>query len=106
MSIEIENRGNLCHIAIRGEMLINQAAAMKEPLLQGIASAEKIEVNLAEVDELDSAGLQLLALIKRESLQQGRELAFTHHSPAVTEVIELCDLARTFGDPVLITANH
>ena len=63
-----------------------------------------LELDLAHVAEMDTAGFQLLALAKRESLRLNHTLRIVGHSAAVREVIEFLNMAAFFGDPLVITA--
>jgi anti-anti-sigma regulatory factor len=47
-------------------MTIYQAQAQKEQLLAALAATEHLELDLSAVTEMDTAGLQLLLLLKRE----------------------------------------
>jgi anti-anti-sigma factor len=53
---------------------------------------------------MDSAGLQLLILLKREVQEQDKRLTIVGHSAAVQQILDFCNLASTFGDPMVITA--
>lgn len=86
------------------DLTIYTAAAMKQQLCTAIAESEVLELDLSRVGEIDSAGLQLLAMAKREAQRLDRRLAIVAHSPAVSEVIEFYNLAAFFGDPVVIPA--
>ena len=55
---------------------------------------------------MDTAGLQLLILAKREAARQGKSLSIVAHSPAVSQTIDFCNLTAFFGDPVVITAHE
>lgn len=93
------------HLAICEEMTIYQAAAQKEQLLAALAATEHLELDLSAVTEIDTAGLQLLLLLKREGALQGKRLTISGHSPTVQHTLDLCNLVGVFGDPVLISAN-
>jgi anti-sigma B factor antagonist len=54
---------------------------------------------------MDTAGLQLLLLLKREGLQQGKPLTIVGHSPSVQGIFDFCHLVGHFGDPMLISAQ-
>lgn len=94
---------------IEGDLNIYRAAELKEALLGAVhhahAHAQVLEVDLAGVTEIDTAGVQLLMLAKRTALQLQRELRLVAHSPAVLEVFELLDLAAWFGDTLLMAAE-
>jgi len=62
--------------------------------------AHEVELDLSNVDELDSAGLQLLILIKRESLKEGTQLLLSNLSATVTDAIRLSGLDDYFANPL------
>ncbi|SHN06605.1 STAS domain-containing protein [Rhizobacter sp. OV335] len=92
-------------IRIEGELTIYRAAELKQTLLAAVAEHAAVEVDLSQVSEFDSAGLQLLLLAKREAGAAGRTLRLVDHSPAVVEVLELFDLAAHFGDPLVVGSS-
>ena len=57
------------------------------------------------LNEIDTAGVQLLMLAKQEALRQQRELRLVGHSPAVLEVFELLNVAAYFSDPLVMAAR-
>jgi len=75
-------------VTIRGAMTIYDAAAAKDTLLEVLGGAVDLEIDLSEVDEMDTAGLQLLVLLKREAASTGKRVTFSGHSPAVLEVFD------------------
>ncbi|MBS1160283.1 MAG: hypothetical protein H6R15_2702 [Proteobacteria bacterium] len=89
-------------LAITGEFTIFTAAAWREQMLAALAAADEIEMDLSQVSEIDSAGLQLMVAAKREATEQGKVLRFSGHSAAVLDTLDLTDLSAHFGDPVLI----
>ncbi|MCK9282944.1 MAG: STAS domain-containing protein [Rhodocyclaceae bacterium] len=93
---------NALRISLLGELTIFTAAAIREQLLAGIAGAEEIEVDLSQVTEIDTAGVQLMVAAKREAGLQRKVLSLTGHTPEVLDTLDLCELSAYFGDPVLI----
>jgi anti-sigma B factor antagonist len=87
--------------AIEGEMTIYEAATFKEELLSTLQAHEAVELDLSGVQEIDSAGLQLLLLVKREAAERERQVGFSNHSQAVLDVFDLCGLFHFFGDQVV-----
>lgn len=104
MDILVENSAGHCRIAVNGEMTIYTAAEAREKLLKSIADCHdtEIEVDLASVTDMDTAGQQLLIAAKVASTARGNTLRLVHHSQAVLDVLDLYGLGRFFGDPVLI----
>lgn len=91
-------------LRIEGELTIYRAAELKDVLLEALKARRALEVDLSEVSEIDTAGVQLLMMAKQAAREQGAELHLVRHSPAVLDVFELLDLAAHFGDPLLVAA--
>lgn len=96
--------GQSATLAIEGELSIYRAAELKETLLKALEGAASLEIDLHDVSEIDSAGIQLLMLTKSTGHATACEVRLVNHSPAVLEVFELLDLAAHFGDPLLMPA--
>ena len=84
-------------VSFKQNLTIYEAQALKDALLALPVDAGAIELDLSQVIEIDTAGLQLLLLAQRESERQGRSLRRGNCSPAVLEIIELFNLADLFG---------
>ena len=91
-------------IALDGELNIYRAADVKALLQSELKRCAALEVDLAGVTEIDSAGIQVLILAKLMARDENRELRLVHHSDAVKEVFERLALERWFGD-ALMTAH-
>ncbi|MEB0040798.1 MULTISPECIES: STAS domain-containing protein [unclassified Pseudomonas] len=105
MPIIHDTNAGIAHWRIEGEMTIYTAAELATQLLPLLTPPSDLEIDLSHVTEMDSAGLQLLMLAKRETVQSGRPLRLIKHSQAVLDTFELCDLAAYFGDPLVLAAN-
>ncbi len=106
MTVAAIYNDDTCCLGIDGEMTIYSAAELKGALLDGLNRCEQLEINLSQVSEMDSAGLQLLYLVKREAAHLNRKLALVAHSPATLEVLDLYNMTSYFGDPVLISEER
>lgn len=91
---------------IKGEMTIYTAAEQKSQLLAFIETGHALEINLAQVNEIDTAGTQLLILAKQEAARTQKNLRFVMHSNAVLDVLELANLTAAFGDPLFISGDQ
>ena len=89
-------------LALEGELTIYTAAGLKATVLELISAQDAPELDLSGITELDTAGLQLLILAKREAAHAGKTLRLTQHSQAVLDVLELTRLTPVFGDPVVL----
>lgn len=93
-------------LALDGALCIYNALETKERLMTALHASDTLEVDLAGIEELDSAGFQLLVLLKRESLRLGHTLRLLNHSAAVRDVIVFYNMDAYFGDPVVIPADN
>jgi anti-anti-sigma factor len=100
MPIRARKKNGMSLLSIDGDMTIYTAAALKEELMKHIARPCEHEIDLSEVSDMDSAGLQLLILAKREAVSRNMPLRLTGHSRAVMEVMDICSMAAYFGDPI------
>lgn len=92
-------------IALDGEITIYRAAEIRQTLLAALEdSAQGLDIDLAAVTEIDSAGVQLLMAAKRAAQAAGHPLSMSNHSAAVVDVLEVFNLAAFFGDPLLVAA--
>jgi len=101
----MKKKSALTRIGIEGELNISTAAVLRQRLLDAIDAGAEVEVDLSQVSEMDSAGIQLMVAAKREAAIRNKSLRFIGHSQAVFDVIELYDLSGHFGDPVLIRST-
>jgi anti-anti-sigma factor len=96
-------------LKLDGNLTIYEAPAGKDQLLAALAAladSQTLELDLAQVGEIDSAGFQLLVLAKQEAARQGKTLRLVAHSAAVREVLDFFNMVGYFGDPLLIPAEH
>ena len=101
MTIEASDHNGITTIAIQGEMTIYTALEQKNQLADYIKPNQTIQIDLAGVSEIDSAGLQILLWLKQEIAQ----LALINHSRAVVDVLELLNLTTHFGDPIVLSSH-
>ncbi len=83
-------------LAVEGELTIYTAAEMKEKI-GALLAANAIEIDLAQVSEIDTAGLQLLLLARRECAAQEKSIVFSNPSEAVLTCWRMCNLLNEFG---------
>lgn len=83
---------------IVGEMTVYTAAALHKQVLAGVGERAATRLlDLSEVTEIDTAGLQILLVARRHASGLGRELQIVDPSPAVSEVLELLQLTAITG---------
>lgn len=95
---------NRQRLALTEDLTIYNALEQKNVLLEALARVDELELDLLPVNEIDTAGMQLLILLKREALRLGKSVNIVAHSQAVRELIDFCNLATELGDPLVIPA--
>jgi len=93
-------------LAILEDLTIYHALEQKQQLMAALDGTDALELDLSHVGEMDTAGLQLLILAKREAGRLEKRLSIVAHSPVVRQTLDFCNLAAFFGDPVIITAHE
>lgn len=88
------------NLIISEDMTIYNAAAHKVKLLKALNSCKELDLDLLKVGEMDTAGFQVLLLTKREAIKAKKNMRLTAHSKAVTEMLDLFNMASYFGDPI------
>jgi len=91
-------------LTLTEDLTIYSALEQKARLLDALTSTDVLELDLMQVNEIDTSGIQLLLLVKREAVKAGKKVAITAHSQAVRSVIEFCNLVGELGDPLVIPA--
>jgi anti-anti-sigma factor len=93
-------------LVITEDLTIYHALEQKQLLLDALSATSDLELNLAQVDKMDTAGLQLLVLLKKEAQRADKRVRIVAHSQAVSSVIDFCNMAAEFGDPLVIPAHE
>jgi anti-anti-sigma regulatory factor len=93
-------------VALIGELCVFNAKALKPRLLVLLKPSSELEMDLSQVCEVDTAGIQILLLAKGEAARISCRLNFVRHSEALLDVISLLNLSQDFGDPLLIPARR
>ena len=83
-------------LAVSGEMTIYHAAELKAPLLTAFDGSGNAVLDLSQVSEADSAGLQLMLMMRDEASRRGGKVLLDGASPAVREVMDTARVADCF----------
>jgi anti-anti-sigma factor len=98
-------RAEMHGLSVVGELNIYSAAAVRQELLQALETRQQLEIDLEGVEDFDTAGVQLLLIIKTEAARQNKPIRFCEHSTVVWEVLELLDLVADLGDSTPDTSH-
>lgn len=100
MSISIAQNGGGCRVVLDGELTIYTVSEINAALARAVLEHDETEVDLGGVEEMDTAGLQVMLMAKRCS---GKTVRFVNHSDAVLRLLDLANLGPMLGDPMLIS---
>jgi anti-sigma B factor antagonist len=103
MSIDVTYHGTTARATLAGELSIYTVAEIKAALAGAMERCDEIEVDLSGVSEIDTAGLQLMLIVKRNP---GKAVRFVNHPPSVARLVDLANLGETLGDPMFISASQ
>jgi anti-sigma B factor antagonist len=80
-------------LRVEGEMTIYSAAAIAERVVAAIETASgAVSLDLSQVTDIDTAGLQILLMARKAARAQGGELALVDPSSRVQALLHLCRL--------------
>ncbi|KJV07223.1 STAS domain-containing protein [Methylocucumis oryzae] len=99
MTTNVQCNEGICLLKLGNELTIYNVAEYKQQLETGWQQNQELHLDLSDVLEIDSAGVQLLLWLKKTA----GSLKLVHHSKAVIEVFELLNLTAHFGDPIILT---
>ncbi len=103
MSVDVQQEGTRAKVLVSGEFTIYTVGDIKARLAEVMQNCDDIEVDLADITEVDTAGVQLMLIAKRNP---GKNVVFTNHTPALLRLIDLASLGRTLGDLMVVDAAH
>jgi anti-sigma B factor antagonist len=93
------------HIALQGELGIFHAHEIKTALLAVLDAGEVAMIDLAGISDVDSCGVQLMLLARREASARGKTLHWRGHSHAVAQALDTLNLGAAFDAPGVLVAG-
>ncbi|MFT5758202.1 MAG: anti-sigma B factor antagonist [Alteromonadaceae bacterium] len=87
----------LCKLAIVDDMTIYAIDDLKNALNEEIDLYDRFDLNLSAVEEIDSAGIQLLLALRTELISKNKELKISSQSEVVTKIMESYDVIDIFN---------
>ncbi len=97
-----EQQANSYHLS--GELCFNHISESKKQLLALLEnSAEYLHLHLAEITDIDGAGLQILILLKNSAATDNKRLTLSNDNPIFLAILEACQLQTFFADSLVST---
>lgn len=97
MSIKVHTKNGVCKARIEGEISVYTASEYREVLLKKYKAGRTMELDLSQVSEIDTCGLQLLVALQKHLHGADGELRLCDPDESVRQVLELTQLSDSFG---------
>lgn len=89
----------LRRVALEGDLTIITAAERRQRLMSALHGSAGLKVDLSGIDEMDTAGLQILLLARREAGRASLTFEIAAASRAVTETLAVAHLTPALDGP-------
>ncbi len=89
MGVRIESEDDKCRVHFEGDLTIYTVAECRQAILASTAVEGNVEVNLSQIGELDTSGLQLLAALDRQVSDAGNSMICVGPNEQASETLEL-----------------
>lgn len=86
-------------IKITGDLTIYQVAEWRERLLPALLGSNEIQLDLSEMGEIDTAGLQILIALNRQVADENGSFSIVSCSESVRQVIDFMKLGAWLSTP-------
>jgi anti-anti-sigma factor len=103
MHLHFESGNDRNVLRQEGEFNIYGVVEFRDALLKAIAAEGDLDIDLTGASEVDAAGLQLLLLARSDAGACGKKLRITGASPALLDVMQLCNVTGWFE---FVPAEH
>ena len=95
MEFVLESTG----IKVKGNCVIQELEPLQKIMLEIINSERSgVQIDLSEVEAIDTAGVQLLAVCRINALEKGKTFRITSESEPVREALKLTGLESMLED--------
>lgn len=84
-------------LELTGNLDIGRAGELRAPLIEALATAQELQVELSRVERVDTAGLQLLLALARSARERGVAIRWSAPSPTLVEAAKRLGLSAAFG---------
>ena len=95
MDILLESTG----MKIKGNCVIQELLPLQKTMLEIINSERSsVEIDLSEIETIDTAGVQLLAVCRKNTLEIGKTFQITSTSGSVSAALKITGLESMLED--------
>lgn len=87
MAVCVAREGNAAQVSIEGEMTIFTALELRDEMFAALQPGSELTVDMSCVTEMDSSGIQLLLMMRKETTEQGGTFKLGSTSVAAANVM-------------------
>lgn len=84
-----KSENDTIHLTMIGELTIYTVSKLKDLMLKEINAFSGVVINLAGIDDADTAGFQLLIFLRREAESAGKTLVVDDASVRIKSIFSL-----------------
>lgn len=103
MRYNVSRTPNGIKVHLREEMKISTVAEDRDHLVQLIQPSHELEIDLAGLEEIDTAGVQLLVALRKEAISAGCDCHFSGCPESAMEAFGRLGLGSLLNEPILAT---
>ena len=99
MKVTFEAQGTIANIAPKGRFDFNTHRDFRAAYEEALASStvRTIQLDLKEVDYLDSSALGMLLLLKDKATPAGRTITIVNSQGSVRQILEVANFGKLFS---------
>ncbi|MFT5716562.1 MAG: anti-sigma B factor antagonist [Oleiphilaceae bacterium] len=86
-----------CRVVIDEDLTIYTISALKQEISPALDTYRHIEIDLAGIEEVDSAGIQLLLAFRMDVMRQEKSLTLISLSTSLINMLERYGLSQQFN---------
>ncbi len=92
MALTIETENDINRVKIDGDLTIYNASEYCQIFKESFKSDKNLEIDLSAVEEVDTSGLQILAVFGKQVIDNGAEVSFSECSDDAAAALKTCRL--------------
>jgi anti-sigma B factor antagonist len=94
MDIEIKENDDIISVSVKGDIELYTHAKFKNALFEIVTTTDRnMEIDLSQVDYMDSSGLGTLVSLHKIQHKKGKKLIISNVNPDIRNLIELSTLS-------------
>ena len=94
--VQITKDGEVLQVVLRGELVLNNAAAIKDEVKARLEEMPKVMVDLSGLDFVDSSGLGVLISWFKAVNERKGTIVYCAFTPYVAKIIRIAKLDKIF----------